>query len=139
MKTIIYWSLCMLEVVYSSSISDIQTLFVQEQWELLLIMLLLVNIGWDSFLRKISAIYVVTTLSKQGIILCMSVEGIMSIEVQGETWLAILFFFWSLIVGYLLSKVPSYSLHIVWLYDYFSVSLLSFVSLFFSFSFSSIM
>jgi len=35
----------MLEAVYSSSILDIQTLFVQEQQELLLIMLLLVNIG----------------------------------------------------------------------------------------------
>jgi len=74
----------MLKEVYSSSISVILTLFVQEQWEWSLIILLLVNIDWDSSQGKISAVYVVTTLSKLGGISFMSVENITSIGIQEE-------------------------------------------------------
>ena len=42
------------------------------------------NTGWDFSLRKISAIYTVTTLSD--IIFFTSVEDIMSIGIWEETW-----------------------------------------------------
>ena len=128
----------MLETVHGLSILDIQTLFVQEWQELLLIILLLVNIDWDSFFRKISAICIVTILSKQDVISYMSAEDITSIGIQGETWLAILFFFWSLTVGHLLLKVPSYSSHRAWLYEFFYFSF-KFCFFLFSFFFSFIM
>jgi len=57
----------------------IQALFVQEQQEQLLITLQLVNTGWDSSVRKISVVHVVTTPSKLGIIFYISIEGLTSI------------------------------------------------------------
>ena len=54
----------------------------QKQWEQSLIILLLVNTGWDSSLGRISIVYAVTTLLKLGVIFFTNIKGIMSIKAQ---------------------------------------------------------